>query len=259
MSTTDVRVVPQPDPEVTALARVCEALAEQSALERFEIAVKSRLATGINDDNELRITDELLHQVVLGGDAVQEATEPTVSLLFARHRQATAEVKKWIWRNDKTKKWEGRWGVLREALDGLILKYKAAKRDLERRQNEELQRAAEIERQRLAAAARAALRNGDVATAKVAIQEAAAVVTPVITGSTPVLDNTGDRQEWVIEVTNSEAVLKNVAAGVIPFSALKRDPWDLTFLKKEINRRGGLPANWTGISAKQVDVLTHRR
>ena len=256
---TAIRVVPQPDPEVTALAKVCEHLAEQSALDRFEIAVKSRLSTGINDDNDLRITDELLHQVVLGGDQVKEVTEPTVSLLFARHRQATAEVKKWISYNDKTKKWEGRWGVLRQALDGLILGYKAAKRELERRQNEELQLAAEAERRRKEAEARAALRNGDVATAKVAMQEAAQVVTPVIVGSVPVLDNTGDRQEWVIEVTDAEAVLKNVAAGVIPFSALKRDPWDITFLKKEIARRGGLPANWTGIFAKQVVGLTHRR
>jgi hypothetical protein len=256
---TAIRVVPQPDPEVTALAKTCQILAKQSSLDRFEIAVKSRLERGINDDNELRITDELLHQVVLGGDQVKEVTEPTVSLLFARHREATAEVKKWIWRNDKTKKWEGRWGVLREALDGLILKYKAAKRELERRQNEELARAAEEERRRKEAEARAALRNGDVATAKAAMQAVAEVVTPVVVGSVPLLDNTGDRQEWVIEVTNSEAVLKNVAAGIIPFSALKRDPWDITFLKKEISRRGGLPANWTGISVKQVDALTHRR
>ena len=256
---TAIRVIPQPDPEVAALAKVCEHLAEQRALDRFEIAVKSRLQQGINDDNELRITDELLHKVVLGGDEVQEVTAPTVSLLFARHREATAEVKKWIWRNDKTKKWEGRWGVLREALDGLILKYKLAKRDLERRQNEELARAAEEERLRKESQARAALRRGDMATAKAAMQAAAEVVTPVVVGSVPVLDNTGDRQEWVIEVTNSETVLKNIAAGVIPFSALKRDPWDLTFIKKEIARRGGLPANWTGIFAKQVVALTHRR
>ena len=52
---------------------------------------------------------------------------------------------------------------------------------------------------------------------------------------------------------------KSRVTNALERAKLKKDPWDITFLKREIVRRGGLPANWTGISAKQVDALTHRR
>ena len=247
MSTTAIRVVPQPDPEVTALAKVCEHLAEQSALDRFEIAVKSRLATGINDDNDLRITDELLHQVVLGGDAVEAATKPAISSFYARHKMAIATVEPW----------KKRWASLADSLKGAILKYRRAKEDLARRQQMELERAAQAERDRLAAEARAALRNGDVATAKAATQEAAAVVTPVIMEATPVLDNSSGRKVWQAEIIDPEALVKAIAAGIVPLSAIRE--FDVVFLKKEAAKRGGLPATWAGVRCWQEDQLSVRR
>ena len=244
---TAVRVIPQPDPEVTALAEVCEHLAEQSALDRFEIAVKSRLQQGINDDNELRITDELLHQVVLGGDSVDAATKPAISSFYARHKMAIATVEPW----------KKRWSVLADALKGAILKYRREKEELARRQQVELERAAEAERQRLAAQARAAMRSGDIATAKAATQEAATVVAPVIMDATPTLDNSSGRKVWQAEITDPEALVKAIASGIVPLSAIKE--FDVVFLKKEAAKRGGLPTTWAGVRCWQEDTLSVRR
>jgi hypothetical protein len=237
---------------VVALSTTCQELAQQSSLERFEIAVKGRIQSGIKDDNDLRNTDELLHQVVLNADAVLAATDPVVSELYVKHKAAVAEVKKWIYYNSTTKRWEGRWGVLREALASIMLKYKREKEDLARRQQAELDRAADDERRRKEAAAREALRNGDLATAKAAMQEAAEVVTPVIMNASPVLDNSKDRTVWVISITDPEALVKAIAAGTVPLSVIKE--WDMTFLKKEAAKRGGL--NWPGIEAQQESALS---
>jgi len=71
------------------------------------------------------------------------------------------------------------------------------------------------------------------------------------------LDNTGSRQVWEVKITDPMALIQAIAAGVVPLSVVKE--WDITFLKKEAAKRGGLPATWEGISAKQEDALTHKR
>ena len=244
---TSVRVVPPASPEVTALANTCKALAEQSALDRFELAVKGRVQIGIRDDNDLRQTDELLHQVVLGADDLEAATKPTISEAFARHKLMIATVKPF----------KDRWDGMRTNLTNIILKYKRDKEELARRQQAELDRAAEDERRRKEAEARAALRAGDVATAKAAMLDAQSIVAPVLAASSPVLDNSKDRQVWVVSITDPEAVVKGIAAGIIPLSIIKE--FDLGFLKREATKRGGLPATWVGCTAKQEGAISVRR
>lgn len=246
MSTALKVVAPLP-PEVTALTKTCEDLAKTDALERFEIAVANRLSIGIANDNDLRLTDELLHSVVLGADAVEAATKPMTSAAYALHKALVAEANKW----------KARWTTMADGLKGAILKYKRAQEELARRQQAELDRAAAEERQRKEAEAKAALRNGDVAAAQTIMQEAQAIVTPIIADATPMLDNSSTRKPWQVEITDPEAVVKAIAAGTIPLCAIKE--FDLGFLKKEATKRGGLPANWVGIRVWQEEKLSVRR
>lgn len=244
---TALRVVPATQPEVTALTNTCEALAKNANLDRFEIAVKQRVAQGIHDDQDLRLTDEMLAAVMRGADAVDASAKPATSAAHALHKALVAEANSW----------KGRWTSMADSLKSTILAYNRAKRELAERQQRELERAAEQERQRKQSEARAAMRSGDVAGAKAAMQEAEMVVTPVIVTSAPVLDNSSTRRPWQVEITDPEAVIKAIAAGIIPVCAIKE--WDLSFLKKEVTRRGGLPPNWAGLQAWQDEKLTVRR
>jgi hypothetical protein len=51
------------------------------------------------------------------------------------------------------------------------------------------------------------------------------------------------------------AVVKAIAAGVIPVSVIK--DWDLVFIQREAGKLGGL--DWPGVEVKQEDKLTVRR
>jgi hypothetical protein len=242
---TAIKVVAPVPPEVTALENACQALAQQHALERFELAVKARVQQGIQNDVDLRQTDELLHAVVLGADALEEVVKPPISAAYALHRSMTGAAGKW----------RKRWEDMRTSLDRLVLDYKRRLRELAERQQRELDRAAEAERQRKAAEAKAAMRNGDVAAAQQAMQESQMIVAPVIAQATPKLDNSNVRLVWEAEITDAEAVAKGIAAGVIPLSVIKE--WNLTFVKDEAKRRGGL--QWPGIRVWQEEKLSHRR
>lgn len=239
----------------STMRQACEGLATACSLERFEIAVKSRLQQGIKDDNDLRLTDDLLASVCRGGDAVEALTRPAIKAADELHDALLGVSKEYIYYTPKTKTWSGRWGALRMNLTSLILKYKRDREELAKRQQEELDRAAAADRQRKEAEARAARRAGNVTAAKAAMEEAQTIVAPIIAEATPVLDSAKDRKPWEVEITDPEAVVKAVAAGVIPLSVIKE--FDLTFLKKEAAKRGGL--NWPGISAKQVSALSVRR
>jgi hypothetical protein len=229
-------------------------MARQSALERFEVAVKSRVQTGIADDNELRRTDEMLHAVVLGEDSLDHA-KPTcdqrvsgpITEAYARHKAMLATVKPW----------KERWTAMRSTLTDLILKYNKAKKELARRQQEEIDRAAAAEQQRKEEEARALLRAGQVAQAKAMIREAQTTVAPVIATGSPLLAHSFGSQPWNAEVTDPDAVVKAIAAGIIPLSIIKE--WDITFLKKEAGKRGGLPPTWAGVEAWQGEALRVRR
>jgi hypothetical protein len=247
MSTTAIRVVAPVPPEVTALANACQALAQDSALDRFEIAVKSRMERGINDDGELRIADDLLHQVVLGGDALEAAVKPVISDANARHKLLIATAKPW----------QSRWTTMADGLKSLIIMYKRHQEELIRRQNQELERAANAERLRLDKEAKAALRNGDMEAAQDAMDAVNQVVTPVIAQATPVLDNSSTRKPWQVEVTDAEALVKAIAAGIVPLSAIRE--FDLGFLKREATKRGGLPKTWSGLRSWQEERLSVKR
>ena len=245
MSNTAIRVVPAPAPEVAALVKVCQEMADTSALDRFEIAVKSRTEAGIKDDNELRIADELLHQVVLASDDLETATKPAISAAHALHKTLIATAAPW----------KKRWDALQSSLNTLMLDYKRRQRELAARQQRELEQAADAERRRKEQEARLALRNGDVTGAKVAMQQAAQVVTPIIARATPVLENTKDRQVWNAGITDPMALVKAIADGTVPLAAIKE--WNMTFLKQEAATRGGL--SWPGVETWQEDRQSVRR
>lgn len=245
MSTTAVKVVAPLPPEVTALANTCQALAQEHALERFELAVKTRLERGINDDNDLRLADEMLSAVARAGDAVEAAARPVISAAHAVHKALLAEAGKW----------KNRWLAMDGALRKAILKYKADKEALARRQQAELERAAEEERKRREAEARKALRDGNVTAAQELLQQAQAVVAPVIMNATPVLDNSDDRKVWEIEVVDPMAVVQAIVAGTIPLSFIK--DWDITLAKKEAGKRKRL--DWPGVKAEEKAALRVKR
>ena len=246
MSSTSIRVVPPAPPEVVALNKSLTELAQQSALDRFEIAVKSRLAMGIKDDNDLRIVDDMLHQIVLGSDGVDAAAKPMVSAAHALHKALIAAAKPW----------KDRWEALKTSLDRMILQYNRAKAELARRQQAEIDKAVEAERKRKEDEARLALRSGNMAAAKAAIQEAQTIVAPVIMSGAPVLDNSSTRQVWEVAMVDPLATCRAILAGELPTSVVKE--WNMKFFKDEAARRGGLPTTW-GVSAKQESALTHHR
>jgi hypothetical protein len=243
----EVQVVALRPTAEASLKAACLALANENSIDRFELAVKHRLQVGIKDDNDLRKTDELLVNVVRGGDAVEALCKPATAAAHALHKAMTGTCNEW----------KARWNGMAEPLKRIILKYKAEQAEIARRQQEELERAAAEERKRAEEQARAAMRQGDVTAAKAAMETAQAIVTPVLMNATPALDHSTDRKPWEVTITDPEAVVKGIAAGIIPLSAIKE--FDITFLKGEAKKRGGLPATWAGISAKQVDALSVRR
>lgn len=241
-------------PVQASLRTACQALADKTNLGRFEIAVQNRVKVGIKDDNDLRLADELLVHVAKGGDAFQALCAPARDAAHKLHKAIVNEEQTWIKYDAKTKRWSGRWGVLREALATLILKYKKTQRELAERQQAELEAAAEAERKRKQEEARAALRNGDISSAKAIMQEAQAVVTPITSTAAPKLDNSSERQFWEVEVTDPQALAAAIGSGVISIEAIKE--WNLTFFKREASARGGLPAEWPGVIAKPKEALS---
>jgi hypothetical protein len=187
----------------------------------------------------------MLHQVVLGGDAVEAAAKPVTSEAFARHKALVAEANSW----------KARWTAMANGLKSLIIRYKDAQAMLAARQQRELEQAAADARRREEEEARKAMRNGDMAAAQAAMTRAAEVVTPVVMSGTPVLENSSDRRPWEVTVTDMEALVKAIAAGIVPISAIKE--FDMGFLKREAAKRGGL--NWPGVSARQTTQLSVRR
>ena len=99
------------------------------------------------------------------------------------------------------------------------------------------------------------MRNGDMAAAASALQEAAQVVTPVICTATPVLDNSSTKKTWNAKVTDPDALIKAIAAGTVPLSVVKE--FNITLLKDEAKRRGGL--DWPGVQVWQEESLSVRR
>ena len=288
---TQVRVVVPEPPEAQALTLACQEVASQWSLDKFEIAVKSRLEHGINDDCELRLTDDLLHQVVLGSDAMEAVVTPPISAAHALHKTLL----------DTAKPWRNKWAALVASLKAAIIRYDIEQKAIKAKQQRELERAAEEERRRKEAEVRAAMRSGDVAAAKQAMEEVKAVVTPVIMTATPVLEHSSGREPWQVEITDSLAVARGIAfpanlaqiingalrstidahgpitaehigsackliigamvaedapAGIVPVSAIKE--FDLGLLKKEATRRGGLDG-WPGMRAWQGRSLAVRR
>lgn len=242
---TSLRVVAPLPPEVQALTKACEALAQESALDRFEIAVKQFLEVGIRDDNDLRRADEMLSAVARGGDAVEGATKPVISAAHALHKALIGEAKKW----------KDRWISMDGALRRAILKYKADQAELARRRQAEIDRAAEEERRRKADEARRAMRDGDIAAAQALVEEARSIVAPVVAQGIPKLDNSNDTQIWVVEITDPMALVHAIAQGVVPLSAVKE--FDLALMRREAKKLGGL--NWPGVMARQESALRVRR
>jgi hypothetical protein len=242
---TSLKVVAPLPPEVTALAAACQALAKETALDRFELAVKAFLDNGIHNDLDLRRADEMLVNVARGGDAVEAATKPAISAAHALHKALIAEAKRW----------KDRWTAMDGALRRAILKYKNEQAELARRRQAEIDRAADEERRRKENEARMALRNGDMAAAEALVEEAQSIVAPVISTATPKLDNSTDAQVWVIKITDPLALVKAIAQGVVPLSVIKE--FDYALMRKEAKNMGGL--NWPGVSARQESALRVRR
>lgn len=242
-----IRVVPPVQAEVIALDQTCQELGKTSGIDRFEIAVQSMLQRGLKDDSQVRLADELMHQVVLGGDALEAGTKPAISAAHALHKSLIATVAPY----------KARWAAMRAQIETAILAYNRAKRALVEQQNLELARASDEDRRRREEEARKALRNGDMSGAQAAMQAAQAVVTPMIMNATPALDHSNTRNPWNIEITDLEAFVKCVAAGIIPLSAIKEI--DTTLLKTEAKRRGGLPETWAGVRAWQGEKLSVSR
>ncbi len=250
---TSITVVSSMQPEVTALAKLCEDSAAEKSLDRYEIAVQSRLKTGIGNDNDLRLADELLVNVMRGADAVDAVAKPYIAAAHALHKSMIATAQPW-----KT-----RWAALADSLKGVILKYQAAKAELARRQQAELDKATEEARRRVEAEARAALRNGDVTAATEALQRAQDIVPVAIMPATPVLEYSRGHKHWEVEVVDPMALVKKIAAGTVPLEAI--GSFDLVFLRREAIKRGGLPISWLGpktapcLRVNQVDSLAVRR
>jgi hypothetical protein len=240
------QTIAKTDPQVVALAKTCQDFSTEHSLDRFEIAVKSRISTGIADDNDLRAVDSMLHQVTLAADALEEEIKPPIAVAFARHRAMTALAG--TWRN--------RWAGLKNSLSLLVLAYNRAKADQAQRQQAEIDKAAEEQRKRLQAEARVAMRSGNMAAATAAIAEAQNVVAPVIMVATPKLDYSHTRKEWQVKIVDPMAMVKAIAAGTAPIEAIKE--WGEYFLKCEAARRGGLPEHW-GVKAWQEEALSTKR
>jgi hypothetical protein len=229
--------VPEP---IKALQVTCQEVANQSNLDRLEQATLATQERGINNDHELRQANDLIRLAKSGAADLDKETKPVINYFHGLHKLALGVVEPF-----KT-----RFGKIEITLKNLMSRYTLEQEALQRKQQQELERAAEDERQRLAKEAAKAMRNGDVAGAKEALAQAEATPTPVLATATPILEGTSFRRPWEVEITDPIALLKDVIDGKAPLSVVKE--FDLSFLKKEAAKRGGIPfagvRAWQGIA-----------
>jgi hypothetical protein len=241
---TTLAIAEIPD-QIKALQVTCQAVAEQSNLERLEQAVKATVERGINDDHELRQANDLARLAKAGAAELKKESDPVTSYFHGLHKMALAVVNPL----------SVRFNTMESTLKGLMGKYTLAQEALQRKRQAELEKAAEDERRRLEAEARKEMRNGNVAAAKAAIEQAENTPTPVLATATPILEGTSFRRPWDAKITDPMLVIKGIADGTIPLSVVKE--WDIVFLKKEAAKRGGL--QWPGVEAWQGIAPAVRR
>jgi hypothetical protein len=233
---TTLAIAEIPD-QIKALQVTCQAVAEQSNLERLEQAVKATVERGINDDHELRQANDLARLAKAGAAELKKESDPVTSYFHGLHKMALAVVNPL----------SVRFNTMESTLKGLMGKYTLAQEALQRKRQAELEKAAEDERRRLEAEARKAMRNGDVVAEN--------TPTPVLATATPILEGTSFRRPWDAKITDPMLVIKGIADGTIPLSVVKE--WDIVFLKKEAAKRGGL--QWPGVEAWQGIAPAVRR
>lgn len=237
-------------PEVAALTNTLQALAKTSDLDRYRLVVKAIQERGIRNGIEAQNADELLAEIAGHIDACQSIADPPIAAAHAAHKGLVAIMKKYAYRDDKSKRWSGYWGELRQALTDLILRYREDERRRAAQQQAELDRAAEALRQQKAEEARKLLRDGNVGAAQAAMQEATAP-TPVIAGGAVKLDNSRSRWPWQVEITDKMALVRAIADGIVPPEAVDVNE---SFIKREATSRNGL--NWPGVRAWQQEALS---
>jgi len=242
---SNLELVAKQAPQAQTMAQTCIDLAARDNLARYELAVKARLETGINDDNDLRLADDLLKNVTLGADAIETATRPYISAAHALHKSLISIAGEW----------KSRWTGMADRLKSAMLAYNKRKAELARRQQLELDAAAEAQRRRLTEEAREALRNGDMNAAKAVFENVRSMVVPIVSQSRPALANSSMRNPWAVEITDKHAFVKAIADGIVPICAIKE--FDLGFLKREATTRGGL--DWPGVNAWQEEKIAVRR
>jgi len=241
---TQIRTIAQIPDEIRVLQEKCLAVANENNLDRLEQSTRAIAEIGIRDDNQLRQANDVVRVVKIGAKALKDETDPPIGFFHGLHKMAIAAVKPYT----------DRFAKMETTLKSLMLNYQLEQERLHRKQQEELDRAAAEQRRRLEEEARKAMRNGDVETAREATQQAEAVVTPVLVTATPILSNTSTARTWEAEVTDPVALVKAIAEGVVPMSAIKE--FDISFLKREASKRGGL--DWPGVRAWQGARLSVR-
>lgn len=233
---TNLAIAEVPE-QIKALQATCQAIAEQSNLDKLEQATKATVERGINDDHELRQANDLARLAKSGAADLKKESDPVTSYFHGLHKMALAVVNPFSVRYD----------TIEKTLKRLMGQYTLAQEALQRKRQAELEKAAEDERRRLAAEAAKAMRNGDVAAAKAAIEQAENTPTPVLATATPILEGTSFRRPWDVRITDPLALLADVVAGKAPLSVVKE--FDIVLLKKEAAKRGGMP--FAGVEAWQ--------
>lgn len=235
MSTLAIAEIPE---QIKALQVTCTAVADQANLARLEEATKLTLERGINNDHELRQANDLVRLVKSGASELKTQSDPVVSYFDKLHDLALATVKPF-----KT-----RFQTLEVSLKNLMTRYTLEAEARQRKQQQELEQAAEAERRRLAEEARKAMRNGDVTAAKEALAQVEATPTPVLATATPILEGTTFKRPWDVSIDDPIALLKEIVAGKAPLDFIKE--WNIGLMKKEAARRGSSEP-WAGVSAWQ--------
>jgi hypothetical protein len=209
------------------------ALIPQATLDRMELTIKELT---IESPTDAERANDLLHIIKEHSDTWEEFWTPLIKLANDSHKGLIA----------KAKPLREKFKSYRTEIETKLGRYMELKEQERQKAQAAIDEAAEAARQQQEEEAQELFKRGFVKKAEETRATAGLMPTPTVPDSTPALEGTVTRKNWIVEVVDLKAFVLAIADGEAPLEAITVD---LAFLRKEARQREGLP--WPGVSARQ--------
>lgn len=218
--------------------RQAHAYVEQQA-SRLAVAVKTFEDGGIQSDLDMARANEILTDIVAARRSTEERWEAPIAFFRKAHQTLTG------WRKRGTDLFDG----LRQRLERPMKEYINEREKLQRKRQQEAERAAATLRKAKEAEARRLAKQGDIAAALDAKAVAEAIIAPVLPTDDLKLEGNTIRKVWTITITDRVALVKAIADGTAPLEVIKQ--FDESFLKRQAIERGQEGELYPGVIASR--------